>query len=104
MPEVRIHEAAAQELQEAATWYEKEAPGTGARLVDAFENAISLHRDEPVPLAATSGQANVHGAKRLLLLRFPFDVVIVEETDELIVVAVAHQARQPSCWINRLDP
>ena len=102
MPVVRIHEAAAQELEEAAAWYEEEAPGTGIRLLDAFENAVSLLRDEPIPLAATTGQANVLGAKRLLLHRFPFDVVILEEDTELIVVAVAHQSRRPGYWIDRL--
>ena len=102
MPVVRIYEAALLELEEAAAWYEDEAPGTGIRLLDAFENAISLLRDEPVPLAATTGQANVLGAKRLLLHRFPFDVVIIEEAAELIVVAVAHHAQRPGYWIDRL--
>jgi hypothetical protein len=72
MPKVRIHEAAAQELEESAAWYEEEAPGTGERLINAFENALSLLKDEPVPFASTTGQAGSLGAKRLLLHRFPF--------------------------------
>ena len=50
MPRVRIAEAAAQELEEAAAWYEEEAPGTGERLLDAFENALTLlSRRAPTP-------------------------------------------------------
>ena len=109
MPRVRIAEAEAQELEEAAAWYEEEAPGTGERLVnrraprvDAFENALTLLRDEPIPLASTTEQAGSLGAKRLLLYRFPFDVVVIEENGELVVVALAHQFRRPGYWIDRL--
>ena len=102
MPRVRIAEAAARELEEAAAWYEEEAPGTGERLLDAFENALTLRRDEPLPLASTTGQAGSLGAKRLLLHRFPFDVVVIEENGELVVVAVAHQSRRPGYWADRL--
>ena len=70
MPRVRIAEAAAQELEEAAAWYEEEAPGTGERLLNAFENALTLLTDEPLPLASTTGQAGSLGAKRLLPHRF----------------------------------
>ena len=67
MPKVRIDDAAAQELEEAAAWYEEEAPGTGDRFIDAFENAIALLREEPLPLATSTGRAGELGAKRLLL-------------------------------------
>jgi len=102
MPRVRVDEAAAHELEEAADWYEKEAPGTGERLLDAFENALSLLREEPIPLASATGRAGQLGAKRLLLHRFPFDVVVVEEGGELVVIAVAHHSRRPGYWRSRL--
>jgi plasmid stabilization system protein ParE len=101
MPRVRIDDAAAQELAEAADWYEAESPGTGERLLEAFEAAVSLLREEPLPLASATGQAGLLGAKRLLLHRFPFDVIIVEEGGELVVIAVAHQSRRPGYWVDR---
>ena len=102
MPRVRIDSAAAQELAEAVAWYEGESPGTGERLLDAFEAAVSLLREEPLPLAAMTGQSGRLGAKRLLLHRFPFDVIVIEERDELVVIAVAHQSRRPGYWMARL--
>jgi len=102
MPRVRIDDAAAQELAEATAWYEAESPGTGERLLDAFEAAVSLLREEPLPLATATGEAGRLGAKRLLLHRFPFDVIVVEEGEELVVMAVAHQSRRPGYWIARL--
>ena len=102
MPAVRIDDAAAQQLEEAAAWYEREAPGTGERLLSAFANALSLLRHEPIPLASMPGQAGRLGAKRLLFHRFPFDVVVVEEGAELVVIAVAHHSRRPGYWLGRL--
>lgn len=102
MPTVRIDEAAAQELEEAAAWYEVEAPGTGERLLSAFSNALDLLRQEPIPLASVPGQAGRLGAKRLLLHRFPFDVIVVEEGAEHVVIAVAHHSRRPGYWVERL--
>jgi hypothetical protein len=42
MPTVRVDETAAQELEEAAVWYEGEAPETGERLLTAFSNVLAL--------------------------------------------------------------
>jgi hypothetical protein len=36
------------------------------------------------------------------LRRFPYDIVVRERVDEIIVVAVAHQSRRPGYWKNRL--
>jgi toxin ParE1/3/4 len=102
MPAVRVDDAAAQELEEAAAWYEEEAPGTGDRLLDAFSNAVALLQQEPVPLVSMPGQAGQLGANRLLLHRFPFDVIVVAEGDELVVIAVAHHSRRPGYWMDRL--
>ena len=99
---VRVDEQAARELEEAAVWYEREAPGTGARLVSAFADAVDVLREEPFPLSTCPGEAGRLGAKRLLLHRFPFELVVVEQAEELFIVAVAHQSRRPGYWLDRL--
>ena len=99
---VRISAEAAQELVEAAAWYERESPGLGARLIDAFEHAIELLREEMPPLTPLTGEAAHRGAKRLLLHRFPFWVITIERGDEFVVVALAHHARRPGYWKDRL--
>lgn len=102
MPIVRVDDVAAKELEEAVAWYEKETPGTGERLLSEFFNALSLLRQEPIPLAAVPGHAGRLGAKRLLLRRFPFDVIVVNEGGELVIIAVAHHSRRPGYWMDRL--
>ena len=71
MRRVRVTAEASQELQEAADWYEGETRGLGFRLIDAFEHAIELLRDDFPPLTPVPGDAGDRGAKRLMLHRFP---------------------------------
>lgn len=98
---IRVLTEAAEELEHAALWYEQESPDLGLRLVEAFENAVQLLQEELPPLVTMGGQAGNLGAKRLLLNRFPFSVVVVERDDEFVVVALAHFARRPGYWKER---
>jgi hypothetical protein len=102
MRTVRVLAQAARELEEAAAWYENEHDGLGTRLLDEFDRAVRLLQDDLPPLTPLIGEAGGLGAKRLLLHRFPFSIVVVDLDEELIVVAVAHQARRPGYWSERL--
>lgn len=93
MRRVRILEEAAEEAVEAAGWYEPQRPGLGAEFERAVEAALDLLQEESVPLTIMPGAAGRLGAKRLILRRFPYDVVVKERDDELVVIAFAHQSR-----------
>jgi len=73
---VRIHEAASQEAVEAATWYEHKQPGLGVEFQRAIDAALDLLEEEIVPLSPVPSSARARGVKRLILKRFPFDVVL----------------------------
>jgi len=102
MRRVRILDAAANEATEAAAWYELQRPGLGAEFSLAIDAALDLLEEQVVPLSPAAGVAGQRGAKRLILRRFPYDIVVRERVDEIIVVAVAHQSRRPGYWKNRL--
>jgi len=102
MRRLRIHAAAAEEAAAAAAWYEKERPGLGADFLRAVEAALDLLEAEIVPLVAVPGVAGRRGVKRLLLRRFPYAVVVRESAGEVIVIALAHSARRPGYWRERL--
>jgi hypothetical protein len=101
MRRVRILEEAANEATEAAAWYESQRAGLGADFARAIDAALDLLEEEIVPLTVIPGR---HGnrAKRLMLKRFPYDVVVTESRDEIVVVAFAHQSRRPGYWKARL--
>ncbi len=102
MGRVRVSAEASQELQEAADWYEGETRGLGFRLIDAFEHAIELLRDDFPPLTPVPGDSGDRGAKRLMLHRFPFSVITIEHKGEFVVSALAHHSRRPDYWKDRL--
>lgn len=101
MRRVRIHTAAAEEAAEAAAWYEKERPGLGADFERAVDAALDLLEAEIVPLATVPGVAGKRGAKRLLLRRFPYAVIVRESGTEVVVIAFAHTSRRPGYWRRR---
>ena len=102
MGRLRLHEAAAEEAIEAAAWYEQERPGLGQEFAGALDAVLDLLEEGIVRPAKMPGAAGVQGGKRLILRRFPYDVVVQELSDEVLVVAVAHQSRRPGYWRGRL--
>lgn len=62
----------------------------------------TLLEEDIIPPTVMPGQAGARGAKRLILKRFPYDVVVYEQEDELVAVAFAHQSRRPGYWRHRM--
>lgn len=102
MGRVRLHEAAAEEAIDAAAWYEQEHAGLGMEFARALEAVLDLLEEGMVRPAKMPGAAGARGAKRLILRRFPYDLVVQELSDEVLVVAVAHQSRRPGYWRGRM--
>lgn len=101
---VRVSTEAAEELIEAAAWYELGVPGLGDQLVDTFEQATTRLSEPNPPLVPVIGEAAKLGAKRLILQRFPFSIVTITKSHEIIVVAFAHHSRKPGYWRERIAP
>ena len=83
MRRIRILEKAAEEAVEAAAWYEQERPGLGIEFAYAVNAALDLLEDEIVPPPNMPGTAGTKGAKRLVLRRFPYDIVVREPPRKL---------------------
>ena len=104
MKQLRILEEAAQEAVAAAEWYDQQRLGLGDEFTEAVDAAIDLIEEDILPLSPFSENLNEKGAKRLILKRFPYDIVVIEHGDESIVVAIAHHARKPGYWNERISP
>jgi toxin ParE1/3/4 len=102
MRRLRILASAAEEAIEAAAFYEAEHQGLGAEFDSALNAAFDLLESDLLPLTTVPGRAGRHGLKRFVLRRFPYDVVVLEHPDELLVIAIAHQKRRPGYWRRRL--
>ncbi len=101
MRTVRILAEASQEAVEAAAWYEYEQPGLGSEFFAAVDAALDIIEENFVPLSPLPNDTGSTGAKRLILERFPYDVIAIELPEETVVIAVAHQSRKPGYWRER---
>ena len=104
MRTVRILEEASQEAIEAAAWYEYEQPGLGVEFFAAVDAAIDVIEENVTPLSPLPEEAGDTDAKRLILERFPYDIVAIESPEETVVIAVAHHSRRPGYWLGRGKP
>ena len=102
MRRIQLLDEAVVEALEAASWYDKELAGLGVEFAEALDAALDLLENEVVPLSVMPGALGMHGFRRLILARFPFDVVVLPRDVETIVVAVAHQSRRPGYWRMRV--
>jgi toxin ParE1/3/4 len=104
MPQIKMTPEASAELEEAATWYEAEEEGLGSRFLDAFASGLELLREPNPPWTPVQGQAAKLGAKKLILHRFPFSIIALDNHETIVVVALAHHSRRPGYWESRARP
>lgn len=99
---VRFDPAARLETFEAAEWYNEQRAGLGDEFIDAIDRTVDLSRRRRVPGAPVAGLEDLEEVRRVPVPRFPYQLVMIVSTDELIVVAVMHERRRPAYWIDRL--
>lgn len=95
---IRISEPASLEFQEAVRWYETQRTGLGADLFDAVNETFRFLQTKPQAGNPISTDAQT---RRLLVRRFPYQVVYRVRPAEIVIVAVAHLKRRPGYWKNR---
>ena len=95
---VHVSEASSAELYEAVRWYEAQRPGLGNELFGAVSRALELIGSSPEAggSSTTGGQT-----RRMLVERFPYQIVYRIRRGEIEVVAVAHLKRRPGDWRKR---
>jgi len=85
------------EMADAKRYYEMQQRGLG----DAFkrEAMVCARRIHEQPLAWCIECAPV---RRLVFSRFPYKMLYVVRDKCIVVLAVAHQHREPDYWIDRV--
>ena len=97
MKSVRFLAPARRELLAEVLYYSESGAGLGVKFVRAVEQALAIVVQ--FPLAGSPGP----GATRKVTVKgFPFSVVYLQENGGIVVVAIAHHARNPGYWVGRL--
>lgn len=89
---------AAEELLEAADWYESGRPGLGSEFVGAVEHAIGAAASMPLAAAPWPGSERF---RRRVMERFPYIPIYEFRPDAIEFVAIAHISREPGYWLKR---
>lgn len=84
-------------MREAADWYDKQRPGLGAELLDAFAEVFTAIRQQPELHPPV-----LFDVRRVNCTRFPYAVYFVSEATRVTIVAVVHHRRHPRFWQSRV--
>jgi plasmid stabilization system protein ParE len=85
------------ELFEAITYYSEINAELGVRFEQAVANSVRAAATHP-----ERGAPRSRNTRRWLVKGFPFGVIDREGEHEILVVALAHQRKQPEYWERRL--
>lgn len=92
----KIHEAAEVEINEAADFYDIESPGLGTVFIDEIQRAIGNISRHPEAYALIQGRV-----RRTILNKFPYSLIYSVRSNEIRILALAHQKRRPFYWHKR---
>lgn len=95
---LEVRRKAAEDITEAAVWYEQRSQGLGTEFIRAIDACLALIARNPLAFPA------VHREARMALpRRFPYKIIYRAKMDVIIVVAVMHGHRHPKRWQKRVD-
>ncbi len=94
----RLLTPALAEIREAAAFYEERVPGLGADFLDEVDATLERILGFPEAWGSFGGRY-----RRCHLRRFRFSVIYsVHGSEEIVVVSVFHQGREPRSWRENL--
>ena len=90
------------EAAQAAEWYEERCPGLGLTFLGRVRETTQAIREGPESFPLVVGLPDDAIARLAHVRKFPYRLVFTELPDELRVVAVAHDRRRRTYWLDRL--
>jgi len=87
---------ATQELEDAVRFYELEYAGLGRSFKEEVKKAALRVAEYPKAWSIERGEV-----RKCLLHKFPYKLMYSVEEDHVLVIAIAHQHRNPDYWVGR---
>ena len=88
-----VRPEASDELSEAVSWYRRKSPALAASFKAAVMQAFKSVSKWP---AASPEIAD--GVRRALTNQFPYAIFYSEDSEEIVILAIKHQAQDPESW------
>jgi plasmid stabilization system protein ParE len=97
MKNIRFLADARHELLAEALYYNEAEPGRGVEFANAVEQVLAFAAQ--FPLAGSPGPG---GTRKVIVRGYPLTVVYLNEANGILVGAIAHHARRPGYWMDRI--
>ncbi len=91
-------EAAILDLIEIQGHYDAAELGLGIEFSNAVTNRLEMILEFPESAAVFS----TGGARKMVVGRFPHNIIYVIQGNTVFIVTIVHQKRHPNYWISRL--
>jgi plasmid stabilization system protein ParE len=98
MMEIRFLSLANREVDDAIQWYEAKEVDLSREFLDELDRVVRLIR--LYPYAGIQVELDI---RRFLFTRFPYSLIYGVDEKTIVVLAVAHQHREPNYWVDRID-
>lgn len=99
MTHLRFTAPATLELRAAADYYDSQSPGLGSRFTQSVAELCLMILDQPL-----AGSEVAPSIRRRLVRRYPYAVLYAIESEDVLVLALAHHRRRPGYWRQEGDP
>ena len=96
MFDIIIQPDAANDILEAAKWYDNNLKGLGESFLESVDSAINSVQKNPEAYPKVYKEL-----RRILLKKFPFGIFYLAEEDKIVIVAIFHASRNPKQWKGR---
>lgn len=99
----REHPEAVSEFDDAVLSYEDQARGIGLTLIDRAEQARAVRDQWPdaAPRFETASDGTVIRSKAIR--GYPYRILYTVAADSILILAYAHERREPGYWLGRLS-
>ena len=98
MMKIRFHTMAETEVDNAVSWYQEQTEDQSLYFLNELDRAVQIVK--AFPHLATEIEPDI---RRFLLHRFPYSLIYGIEEDTIVVIAVAHDHREPDYWSYRVS-
>ncbi len=95
---MRFDEDARREYLDAIVFYSNSAQKVGVKFADAVESAIAKIGSSPTRFRELEA-----GIRRCRVSPFPYSILYHVSEDEILILAVKHDRRNPDYWRYRHD-